>query len=157
MIIPKEKRRWLPVPEKVVKEFEQQYQDGLITKGEKYNKVVDIWSRMHRRRRRSHDEGVFPTQGRGLNSVYMMAHSGARGSAMRQIRQLAGMRGLMAKPSGEIIETPIISNFKEGLSFLSTSTPPTVRVKAWPIPPSRPRTPVTSPAVSSTWRRMPSC
>jgi DNA-directed RNA polymerase subunit beta' len=68
-----------------------------------------------------------------INSIYMMAHSGARGSPA-QMKQLAGMRGLMAKPSGEIIETPIISNFKEGLSCSSTSTRPTAPARAWPTP-----------------------
>ncbi len=101
-----------------VKEFEKQYQDGLITQREKYNKVVDAWSRCtdlvaeEMMRSMQAIEKDRPT-----NSVFVMAHSGARGSAA-QIKQLAGMRGLMAKPSGEIIETPIISNFKEGLSVL---------------------------------------
>ena len=97
--------------------YEQQYQDGLITKGEKYNKVVDIWSRCTDDVAGAMMKHISNVKEVGLNSVYMMAHSGARGSAA-QIRQLAGMRGLMAKPSGEIIETPIISNFKEGLSVL---------------------------------------
>ena len=108
----------------LAKDFEQQYNDGLITHGEKYNKVVDAWSKAteeiakemmkeisvdQEERRRAREAEI--------NSIYMMAHSGARGSPA-QMRQLAGMRGLMAKPSGEIIETPIISNFKEGLSVL---------------------------------------
>src|SRR5438105_6179711 len=99
-------------------EVEQQYQDGLITAGERYNKVVDAWSRCTDEvasammKEISKQEADVPT-----NSVWMMSHSGARGSPA-QMRQLAGMRGLMAKPSGEIIETPIISNFKEGLSVL---------------------------------------
>jgi DNA-directed RNA polymerase subunit beta' len=121
MVIPESK--WSIVEENrlKVKEFEQQYQDGLITQGEKYNKVVDAWSKctdrvadamMDEIKRVRHDDS-----GRELepNSVYMMSHSGARGSPA-QMKQLAGMRGLMAKPSGEIIETPIISNFKEGLT-----------------------------------------
>jgi DNA-directed RNA polymerase subunit beta' len=101
-----------------VKEFEQQYQDGLITAGERYNKVVDAWSRCTDEvagammKEISKQELGVPT-----NSVWMMSHSGARGSPA-QMRQLAGMRGLMAKPSGEIIEQPIIANFKEGLSVL---------------------------------------
>ncbi|MEL7115832.1 MAG: DNA-directed RNA polymerase subunit beta', partial [Pseudomonadota bacterium] len=106
-----------------VKEFEQQYMDGLITQGEKYNKVVDAWSKCNDKvtdvmmdaiSASRHDEN-----GRELepNSVFMMAHSKARGS-VTQMKQLGGMRGLMAKPSGEIIETPIISNFKEGLTVL---------------------------------------
>ena len=118
LIIPDLKGRLVGDTTDRVKEFEQQYQDGLITKGEKYNKVVDAWTRCTddvadamMTEMESRDE-----TGK-INSVYMMAHSGARGSAA-QIRQLAGMRGLMAKPSGEIIETPIIANFKEGLSVL---------------------------------------
>ena len=101
-----------------MKEFEQQYQDGLITAGERYNKVVDAWSRCTDEvagammKEISKQEVGMPT-----NSVWMMSHSGARGSPA-QMRQLAGMRGLMAKPSGEIIEQPIIANFKEGLSVL---------------------------------------
>ena len=118
LIIPNLKGRLVEDTTGRVKEFEQQYQDGLITKGEKYNKVIDAWTRctddvadaMMAEMQRIDDDGQ-------INSVYMMAHSGARGSAA-QIRQLAGMRGLMAKPSGEIIETPIIANFKEGLSVL---------------------------------------
>ncbi|MBF0095260.1 MAG: DNA-directed RNA polymerase subunit beta', partial [Alphaproteobacteria bacterium] len=118
LVIPASKATLVHEAEQQVKEFEQQYQDGLITQGEKYNKVVDCWSRCT-----DHvaDEMMKEIQkvtpGVPINSVYMMAHSGARGSAA-QMKQLAGMRGLMAKPSGEIIETPIISNFKEGLSVL---------------------------------------
>jgi DNA-directed RNA polymerase subunit beta' len=117
LIIPKEKEQLVNEAKDKVAEYEQQYLDGLITKGEKYNKVVDIWSKCTddvADKMMAHISNVGEV---GLNSVYMMAHSGARGSAA-QIRQLAGMRGLMAKPSGEIIETPIISNFKEGLSVL---------------------------------------
>ena len=115
---PKEKAGYVEEAEAAVKGFERQYQDGLITQGEKYNKVVDVWSRCTDR---VADEmmKVISTEkvGEPVNSVWMMAHSGARGSAT-QIKQLAGMRGLMAKPSGEIIETPIISSFKEGLNVL---------------------------------------
>ena len=105
----------------LVKEYEQQYNDGLITQGEKYNKVVDAWAKGTEK---VADEMMarikaveFEDTGRQkpMNSIYMMSHSGARGSP-NQMRQLGGMRGLMAKPSGEIIETPIISNFKEGLT-----------------------------------------
>jgi DNA-directed RNA polymerase subunit beta' len=117
MIIPKEKQSLVEEAKAKVAEYEQQYQDGLITKGEKYNKVVDIWSRCTDDVAGAMMKHISNVKEVGLNSVYMMAHSGARGSAA-QIRQLAGMRGLMAKPSGEIIETPIISNFKEGLSVL---------------------------------------
>ena len=110
-------------PRELAKEFEQQYNDGLITQGEKYNKVVDAWSKstdeiadamMKEISSVKKDKDGRDAQ---VNSIYMMAHSGARGSPA-QMRQLAGMRGLMAKPSGEIIESPIISNFKEGLSVL---------------------------------------
>jgi DNA-directed RNA polymerase subunit beta' len=117
MIIPKEKQKLVDEAKAKVAEYEQQYLDGLITKGEKYNKVVDIWSRCTDDVAGAMMKHISNVNEVGLNSVYMMAHSGARGSAA-QIRQLAGMRGLMAKPSGEIIETPIISNFKEGLSVL---------------------------------------
>jgi DNA-directed RNA polymerase subunit beta' len=124
MIIPASKMATVDETRALVKDFEQQYQDGLITQQEKYNKVIDAWSRcgdqvasamMDEIRSVKKD----PETGRELpiNAIYMMAHSGARGSAA-QIKQLAGMRGLMAKPSGEIIETPIISNFKEGLTVL---------------------------------------
>ncbi|RZL19839.1 MAG: DNA-directed RNA polymerase subunit beta', partial [Sphingomonas sp.] len=110
-----------------VKDFEQQYQDGLITQQEKYNKVIDAWSRCgdqvansmmnEIKAVRHYEDGPNKGREKDINSIYMMAHSGARGS-QAQIKQLAGMRGLMAKPSGEIIETPIISNFKEGLTVL---------------------------------------
>jgi DNA-directed RNA polymerase subunit beta' len=118
LIIPKAKEKLVGEAQKKVKEYEQQYLDGLITQGEKYNKVVDVWSNCTER---VADEMMKvmseKASGANINSVFMMAHSGARGSAA-QIKQLAGMRGLMAKPSGEIIETPIISNFKEGLTVL---------------------------------------
>ncbi|PJB72447.1 MAG: DNA-directed RNA polymerase subunit beta' [Alphaproteobacteria bacterium CG_4_9_14_3_um_filter_47_13] len=117
LVIPEAKQKLVGEAQDRVKEFEQQYMDGLITKGEKYNKVIDIWSKCTDDVADAMMKGISDITGGVLNSVYMMAHSGARGSAA-QIRQLAGMRGLMAKPSGEIIETPIISNFKEGLSVL---------------------------------------
>ncbi len=117
LIIPEEKETLVAEANNKVKEFEQQYQDGLITKGEKYNKVVDIWSKCTDDVADAMMSKISNLETGNLNAVYMMAHSGARGSAA-QIRQLAGMRGLMAKPSGEIIETPIISNFKEGLTVL---------------------------------------
>ncbi|CAM3105615.1 DNA-directed RNA polymerase subunit beta' [Sphingomonas antarctica] len=124
MIIPDAKAPMVAETKLLVKDFEQQYQDGLITQQEKYNKVIDAWSRCGDQVANAMmDEiravKVDPETGRekSINSIYMMAHSGARGSAA-QIKQLAGMRGLMAKPSGEIIETPIISNFKEGLTVL---------------------------------------
>jgi len=118
LIIPESKQRLVADAQEKVKEYEQQYLDGLITQGEKYNKVVDVWSNCTERVAEEMMKVMQKnSSGVGINSVYMMAHSGARGSAA-QIKQLAGMRGLMAKPSGEIIETPIISNFKEGLTVL---------------------------------------
>ena len=123
MIIPHEKVAMVEETRALVKDYEQQYQDGLITQQEKYNKVIDAWSRcgdqvanamMDKIKAQPKDENGRMAP---INSIYMMAHSGARGS-QAQMKQLAGMRGLMAKPSGEIIETPIISNFKEGLTVL---------------------------------------
>ncbi|MEK9856117.1 MAG: DNA-directed RNA polymerase subunit beta', partial [Rhodobiaceae bacterium] len=112
------KEKYVNEAEAQVKTFEQQYLDGLITQGEKYNKVVDVWSRCSDLVADEMMKGISTIrEGEPINSVWMMAHSGARGSAA-QIKQLAGMRGLMAKPSGEIIETPIISSFKEGLNVL---------------------------------------
>ena len=124
MIIPEAKIALVDETRTLVKDYEQQYQDGLITQQEKYNKVIDAWSRCgdqvaNAMMDQIKSVKIDPETGRELpiNSIYMMAHSGARGS-QAQIKQLAGMRGLMAKPSGEIIETPIISNFKEGLTVL---------------------------------------
>ena len=115
---PELKEKYVNEAEVQVKTFEQQYLDGLITQGEKYNKVVDVWSRCSDLVADEMMKGISTAaDGEPINSVWMMAHSGARGSAA-QIKQLAGMRGLMAKPSGEIIETPIISSFKEGLNVL---------------------------------------
>ncbi len=123
MVVPTKK--WVLVDETrgLVKEFEQQYNDGLITQGEKYNKVVDAWSKCTDKVAEEMMREISATKknasGREafMNSIYMMSHSGARGSPA-QMKQLAGMRGPMAKPSGEIIESPIISNFKEGLTVL---------------------------------------
>ena len=123
MVVPSNKWSIVDDTRALVKEFEQQYQDGLITQGEKYNKVVDAWGKCSTRLADEMMTQISSVQkdenGRDkqLNSVYMMANSGARGSR-EQMRQLAAMRGLMSKPSGEIIETPIISNFKEGLTVL---------------------------------------
>jgi DNA-directed RNA polymerase subunit beta' len=118
LVVPEAKEQLVGEAEDKVKEYEQQYLDGLITQGEKYNKVVDAWSHCTDQVADQMMKGISSNvPGRPVNSVYMMAHSGARGS-VAQMKQLAGMRGLMAKPSGEIIETPIISNFKEGLSVL---------------------------------------
>jgi len=115
---PKAKAELMIQAEKQVKDFEQQYQDGLITQGEKYNKVVDVWSKCSDDVAAEMMKNISTIKvGEPVNSVWMMAHSGARGSAA-QIKQLAGMRGLMAKPSGEIIETPIKSSFKDGLNVL---------------------------------------
>ena len=115
LIVPAAKHKLIEETSKQVAEFEEQYKDGLITKGEKYNKVVDIWASCTDKVADAMMENIKKPQDNMLNSVFMMADSGARGSAA-QMRQLAGMRGLMAKPSGEIIEQPIISNFKEGLT-----------------------------------------
>ena len=123
MVVPLSKQKHLNHTLSEVKQFEKQYAEGLITSGEKYNKVVDAWSQCTDRvagdmmKEISSMQEHKVTKLRQVNSIYMMAHSGARGSAA-QMKQLAGMRGLMAKPSGEIIETPIISNFKEGLTVL---------------------------------------
>ncbi len=123
MVIPDKKWSFVNDTREQVKEFERQYMDGLITQGEKYNKVVDAWSKCSDlvADAMMADISSLKTDEEGgelePNSVYMMAHSGARGSSA-QMKQLGGMRGLMAKPSGAIIETPIIANFKEGLSVL---------------------------------------
>ena len=122
LIIPSEKQKLLDQTQLKVQEYESQYQDGLITQGEKYNKVVDAWSECTNKVADKMLEVISnPDNDNPVNSVYMMAHSGARGSAA-QLKQLSGMRGLMAKPSGEIIENPIKSNFKEGLSVLEYFT-----------------------------------
>jgi DNA-directed RNA polymerase subunit beta' len=124
MVIPETKAGMVAETQALTKEYEQQYNDGLITQGEKYNKVVDAWAKcgdkvademMDRIKAVHYDEET--KRQLPMNSIYMMSHSGARGSPT-QMKQLAGMRGLMAKPSGEIIESPIISNFKEGLTVL---------------------------------------
>ncbi len=127
MVVPQEKHSILDVAEREVKEIQDQYASGLVTDGERYNKVVDIWSRTNDHvakamMRKLGSESVLDAEGNearqeSFNSIYMMADSGARGSAA-QIRQLAGMRGLMAKPDGSIIETPITANFREGLDVL---------------------------------------
>jgi len=133
MAVPEEKPGILADAEKQVKEIEDQYASGLVTNGERYNKVIDIWSHTNDQVAKSMmsklgkqtvpDRDGNPVQQDSFNSIYMMADSGARGSAA-QIRQLAGMRGLMAKPDGSIIETPITANFREGLNviqyFIST-------------------------------------
>ena len=132
-VIPKEKDQYVNEAEKEVKDIEAQFASGLVTQGEKYNKVIDIWSRTNEMIAKSmmdniSTEEVTDSEGNlvtsdSFNSVYMFAASGARGSPA-QIRQLAGMRGLMAKPDGSIIETPITANFREGLTaqqyFIST-------------------------------------
>ena len=123
MLIPDTKWPLVEETREQVKDFEQQYMDGLITQGEKYNKVVDAWSKCNDKVTEAMMGSISATtyhengSEKEPNSVYMMAHSGARGS-VTQMKQLGGMRGLMAKPNGDIIETPIISNFKEGLTVL---------------------------------------
>ncbi|MDW8260315.1 MAG: DNA-directed RNA polymerase subunit beta', partial [Gammaproteobacteria bacterium] len=133
IVIPEQKSRLVAAAENEVKEIQNQYASGLVTNGERYNKVVDIWSRANDQVAKAMmeklgTEEAVDSKGRkvrqkSFNSIFMMADSGARGSAA-QIRQLAGMRGLMAKPDGSIIETPITANFREGLNaqqyFIST-------------------------------------
>jgi DNA-directed RNA polymerase subunit beta' len=118
MVIPTEKEKFLREAQSEIAEVEKQYRNGSITDGERYNKIVDIWTHATDRIADVMYRGLsVPQREELLNPVYMMVDSGARGSK-QQIRQLAGMRGLMAKPSGEIIESPITSNFREGLSVL---------------------------------------
>jgi DNA-directed RNA polymerase subunit beta' len=123
MVVPASKQKLIDETRHRVREYEQQYQDGLTTDKEKYNLVVDTWSKctelVAAEMMKEISEPRFDENGRTMemNSVYMMSHSGARGSP-QQMKQLAGMRGLMARPSGEIIETPILSNFKEGLNVM---------------------------------------
>jgi len=127
MVVPQQKIKILATAEREVKEIQEQYSSGLVTNGERYNKVVDIWSRTNDQVAKAMMEKLGTdevTDNKGnkvrqksFNSIFMMADSGARGSAA-QIRQLAGMRGLMAKPDGSIIETPITENFREGLNVL---------------------------------------
>jgi DNA-directed RNA polymerase subunit beta' len=124
IVIPETKTKIVDGTHDLVREFETQYQEGLITQLEKYNKVVDAWSKCTDQIAKEMMDRISsvktdPKTGRErpINSIYMMSHSGARGSPA-QMKQLGGMRGLMTKPSGEIIETPILSNFKEGLSVL---------------------------------------
>ena len=121
LIIPSSKTQLIDDTKKLIADYETQYSEGLITRGEKYNKVVDAWSKCTDKVAAEMMKGISATEkteeGLKINSVFMMADSGARGSAA-QMKQLAGMRGLIAKPSGEIIESPITSNFKEGLTAL---------------------------------------
>ncbi len=122
MVIPQEKKSLLEDAQKKVNEINGQHQDGLITDGERYNQVIDIWARTTEKIAERMSEGLSQeiierSGSRKVNSIFMMADSGARGSK-QQMKQLAGMRGLMAKPSGEIIETPIHANFREGLNVL---------------------------------------
>lgn len=118
LVVPAEKKKLVSQTQEKIGEFQQQYLDGLITQGERYNKVTDAWTKCTEQVAEAMMKNISKDKpGEQINSVYMMAHSRARGSAA-QMRQLAAMRGLIAKTSGEIIETPIISNFKEGLDIL---------------------------------------
>ncbi len=127
MVVPEQKEKILTAAEREVKEIQEQYASGLVTNGERYNKVVDIWSRTNDQVAKAmmdklggddvKDSTGVKVRQKSFNSIYMMSDSGARGSPA-QIRQLAGMRGLMAKPDGSIIETPITANFREGLNVL---------------------------------------
>ena len=131
MIIPDSKKQFLDEAYEEVRKIKEQYSEGLLTEGERYNKVIDIWAKVTESIAKEMFDNIAKmkaTDYKGVeqevssdNSIFMMADSGARGSA-QQIRQLAGMRGLMAKPSGEIIETPITANFREGLSVLQYFT-----------------------------------
>jgi DNA-directed RNA polymerase subunit beta' len=126
MLIPSNKGKLLQEAQEEIEKVQDQYTDGLITDGERYNKVIDIWAQVTENiagvmlkelgSEEVHGDGKKETT-QSFNPIFMMADSGARGSA-QQVRQLAGMRGLMAKPSGEIIETPITANFREGLTVL---------------------------------------
>ncbi len=121
LVIPDNKQQLIDETKKLISDYENQYAEGLITRGEKYNKVIDAWSKCTDKVASEMMKRISATEmtedGLKINSVFMMADSGARGSAA-QMKQLAGMRGLIAKPSGEIIESPITSNFKEGLTAL---------------------------------------
>ena len=121
LVIPENKQQLIDETKKLISDYETQYSEGLITRGEKYNKVIDAWSKCTDKVATEMMKRISATEvgeeGLKINSVFMMADSGARGSAA-QMKQLAGMRGLIAKPSGEIIESPITSNFKEGLTAL---------------------------------------
>jgi DNA-directed RNA polymerase subunit beta' len=128
---------------KQIEEIEKQYRRGIITHGERYQKIIDIWTQVGEQvadelfRTLEYNEGK-----KHHNPLYVMVNSGARGNRT-QIKQLAGMRGLMAKPSGEIIERPITSNFREGLSVLEYFISTHGARKGWPTPRSRPPTPAT--------------
>ncbi len=117
MHIPSTKGRLIDEANREIIKIEKEYQDGLITKGERYNKIIDIWTHVTEQVSDEMFREIEAEEKGEFNPVFMMADSGARGSR-QQIRQLAGMRGLMAKPSGEIIETPITANFREGLTVL---------------------------------------
>src|SRR5699024_414025 len=127
MVIPQQKTDIIAEAEEEVSEIQQQFQSGLVTAGERYNKMIDIWAAANERVAKAMMENLSTEtvlnsenkeeQQASFNSIFMMADSGARGSAA-QIRQLAGMRGLMTKPDGSIIETPITANFREGLNVL---------------------------------------
>ena len=122
MVVPERKHELVRDTRAEVKKFEEQYTEGLITERERYNKVVHIWQQCADKVEDAMMEGIRRVgAGREINSIHMMADSGARGSKT-QMKQLAGMRGLMAKPSGAIIERPITANFKEGLTVLDYFT-----------------------------------
>jgi DNA-directed RNA polymerase subunit beta' len=134
MIIPEEKDKVIASARQQINDVEAQYRKGIITDGERYNKIIDIWTHATDEISKVMFSALEFNEGRDeVNPLYMMVDSGARGNR-QQIRQLAGMRGLMAKPSGEIIERPILSNFREGLSvqeyFISTHG----ARKGWPTP-----------------------
>jgi DNA-directed RNA polymerase subunit beta' len=162
MVVPQQKTKILATAEKEVKEIQEQYSSGLVTNGERYNKVVDIWSRTNDQVAKAMMEKLGTdevTDAKGnkvrqksFNSIFMMADSGARGSAA-QIRQLAGMRGLMAKPDGSIIETPITANFREGLNVLQYFISTHGARKGLADTALKTANSGTSPGAWSTWRR----
>lgn len=143
MVIPEKKYEIISAAEEEVAEIQEQFQSGLVTAGERYNKVIDIWAAANERVAKAMMENLSqeevinregnPEKQASFNSIFMMADSGARGSAA-QIRQLAGMRGLMARPDGSIIETPITANFREGLNVLQYFISTHGARKVWRIP-----------------------
>jgi DNA-directed RNA polymerase subunit beta' len=138
MIIPKEKDQEIDAAQKQIKEVEKQYRKGVITPGERYNKIIDIWTHCTDQIANVMLKTLDHNQGKKeYNPVSLMVDSGARGNR-QQVRQLAGVRGLMAKPSGDIIEKPILSNFREGSRCSSTSSRRTAPARVWPTPRSRP-------------------
>ena len=143
MVIPEGEGQEIDAAQKQIEEVEKQYRNGVITAGERYNKIIDIWTHCTDQianvmfRTLEHNQGK-----KEFNPVFLMVDSGARGNS-QQVRQLAGMRGLMAKPSGEIIESRSSRTSAKVSPCWNTSSPPTAPARVWPTPRSRPPTPVT--------------